>query len=121
MRLGGASRPSPSASSRRAVSDAKDLHDRIPFIDRGGEDVEVVALVRMYLLSVERPLDGHQAIAQTRGAFVRERIGCLLHLLPRVAGEVFVAAFEEEDALFYRRAVLVARRVPYARRGAPFG
>ena len=107
------------AAHHGPVADAEHLDDRVTLFDRGGVHIEVVALVGVHLLSVKGALDGHEPIAQGRSAFERERIGCLLHLLLRIARERVIATFEEEHALVDRAAVLVPRRVPHARRGAP--
>ena len=102
----------------RAVAHAEHLDDRVPFRDRRGEDVEVVAFVRVHLLAVQGPLDRGEPVAQRGRALERERVRGLLHLFACVARERLVASLEEEHALVDRRAVVVLRRVPHAGRGA---
>src|SRR5207249_4788181 len=46
------------AADDRAVAHAEDLYDGVTFIDRGGEHVEIVALVRVHLLAIESALGG---------------------------------------------------------------
>ena len=106
------------AAHDRPVADAEDLHDRVALGDGRREDVEVVALVRVDLLAVEGPLDGLQPVAQLGRALESEGVRGDLHLATRIAGERLVAAFEEEDALLDRGAVLLLRGVPDAWRGA---
>src|SRR3989442_12969526 len=101
-----------------AVAYEEGLHDRVSLVHSGGVDVEVVPLIRVHLLAVERPLDREKAVAERRGALERERIGGLLHLLPRVAGERLVAPFEEEDTLVDGGAEFFAGRPTAARSGA---
>ena len=101
-----------------AVAYAEDLHDRVSLVHRGGVDVEVVALIRVHFLAVQRSLDREKAVAERRGPLERERIGCLLHLLLRVAGERLVAPFEEEDTFLDGGAVFVPSRRTDARSGA---
>ena len=106
------------AADDRAVAHAEDLHDGVTFIDRGGEHVEIVALVRVHLLAIEGAIDRDEAVAKQRRALELERLGGRRHLLARVASEGLVTALEEEHAAIDRRAVLVLRGVADARRGA---
>src|SRR5207248_1160741 len=106
------------AADDRAVAHTEELHDRVVLGEGRREHVEVIALVRMYLLTLEGPIDGLQAIAQERGALERKRRRRRLHLLLGIARESLVASLEEQHAAIDRRAVLVLRGVTDARRGA---
>ena len=106
------------AAGDRAVAHAEDLDDGVALGDGCGVHVEVITLVRVHLLPVEGAFDRDEPIAECRRALERERVRRLVHLLLCLARERFVPALEEEHAPVDRPAVLVARRVAYAGRGA---
>ena len=106
------------APDDRAVANAEDLRDGVSLGDRRGEDVEVVALVGMHLLAIQGALDRDHAIAQHCRALVVQCLRSLLHVLLRVARERLVSALEEEHAAVDGRAVLIARGLAHAGRGA---
>src|SRR5207245_1923494 len=69
----------------RAVAYAEHLDDGVPFRDRRGEDVEVVAFVRVHFLAVPGPLDRGEPVAQSRSALERACVRGLAQLCASVS------------------------------------